>query len=135
MLIRVIIFALLTTILNSGCATGRSGMTFDSPVGVWSERYETPLGSQRSSKVTFIDESRATYTNPEGRVEIYETDQQGRWKGYWIIASGSNACSEEKDGSVFWGEQVYQFNETYNRHKGTWDICGQGPKYAISGLR
>jgi hypothetical protein len=44
-------------------------------------------------------------------------------------------CSEAKGGSLFWGKQEFQFNENYNRYEGTWDICGQGPKFATSGLR
>jgi hypothetical protein len=111
------------------------GMTYDSPVGVWNELYETPLGGKRSNKVTFVDESIATYTSMDGRVEFYEIDENGWWKAYWINESGSQECSEARGGSVFWGEQIYQFNETYNRYKGTWDICGQGPKYAINGVR
>lgn len=135
MRIGVIVFMLLATTLMTGCAIGPSSTTFDSPIGSWNERHETTLGSVRSSKVTIIDETRAIFTNPAGRIEFYEIDEQGRWKGYWIVENGLQACSQEKGGSVFWGEQIYQFNETYNRYKGSYDYCGLSQKYSVSGVR
>lgn len=91
----------------------------------------------RSSKFTIVDETKGIYASPPGRVEFYSIDDQRRWKGYWINTTGEKSflCSEEKGGSSYWGEMIYQFNETYNQYTGTWDKCGQGKKYAIKGIR
>ena len=128
-------FAILSTSLIISCASGPSGMTFDSPVGVWSEQYSTMSGGTKSSKVTIVDETKGTYTNPKGRIEFYTIDQQGQWKGYWIEESGSTSCSEEKNGSMFWGETTFQFNDAYNHYTGTWDMCGDGNRAEWNGSR
>jgi hypothetical protein len=125
----------LSILLAIGCATAPSGKTFDSAMGVWSDKYQTSMGKTRSSVVTIIDKTKGTYTNPDGRVEFYSIDDQRTWKGYWIEESGSDPCSTEKSGSMFWGEQIYHFNETYNQYTGTWDFCGEGKKYSFKGVR
>ena len=127
--------AMLSTVLIISCATGPSGKMFDSAIGEWNDRYTTMSGKTRSSVVTFIDESKATYTNPNGRIEFYSIDDQRTWKGYWIEESGSSSCSEEKSGSKYWGEQIFHFNETYSQYTGTWDMCGKGAKYSFKGVR
>ncbi len=126
---------MLSTLLIISCATGPSEKTFDSAVGVWSDKYKTMSGKTRSSVVTIIDETKATYTNPNGRIEFYSIDDQRTWKGYWIEEDGSTSCSVEKSGSMHWGEQIYQFNETYSQYTGSWDMCGKGPKYSFKGVR
>lgn len=131
------ICALLSITLIFGCATGPSGMTFDSPVGEWSEKYERMNDrGTRTHKFTMIDETKGTYPSSQ-KVEFYAIDEQRRWKGYWIMKTGTNTnmCSEEKSGSPYWGVQVYQFNETYNQYTGTWDVCGEGQKYKTRGVR
>ncbi len=80
--------AMLSTLLIISCATGPSEKTFDSAVGVWSDKYKTMSGKTRSSVVTIIDETKATYTNPNGRIEFYSIDDQRTWKGYWIEEDG-----------------------------------------------
>jgi len=129
------LLAMLTTILIVGCASAPSGMSFDSPIGEWNEKYTSKSGKTRSSRVTFIDETKGTYTNPNGRLEIYEIDDQGRWKAYWIEESVPANCTEEKSGSMHWGEQMFQFNDTFNQYTGWWDSCGEGPKYPFKGVR
>ena len=129
-------FGLLSTFLIVGCTVGPSGMSFDSPVGEWSDKYEKKNGGYGTSKITIIDETKATYTYPpNGRIEFYAIDEPRIWKGFWILEYGANACAEEKDGSPFWGVSIFRFNETYNRYSGSWDVCGQGPKYTTSGIR
>ena len=78
---------------------------------IWNEKYETMNGNIRTSVLTIIDESRATYSNPLVQVEIFSIDDQRTWKGYWIRESGSNPCPVEKNGSKYWGEQIFHFNE------------------------
>jgi hypothetical protein len=131
------IMSILSALLLVSCATAPSGNNFDSPIGEWSERHETSLGSTQSARLTIIDETKGKYPNSIGRVEFYAIDQQGRWKGYWINEneSGPSRCSEEKSGSMFWGEQIYQFNEAYNQYTGTYDYCGEGQKFATKGSR
>ena len=126
---------LLSTILIVGCATGPSGMTFDSPIGEWSEKVEKKSGGHGVSRLTILDETNAVYTNPNGRIEFHTIDAQRKWTGYWILENSQNPCSEEKSGSLHWGENIYQFNETYNRYTGSWDNCGKGRKYKLSGVR
>ena len=127
--------SVLSTILIVSCATTPSGKTFDSAIGVWSEKFTTMSGKTRSGVMTIIDETKATYTNPGGRIEFYSIDDQRTWKGYWILESGQNPCSVEKSGSLYWGEQIFHFNETYNQYTGAWDACGEGPKYSFKGVR
>ena len=128
--------AFFTTSLMIGCATGPSGESFDSPIGKWSEQWESP-GGTNTSRLTIFDETSGKYSPPyDSRVEFHAIDRQRTWKGIWMNdGPGSNSCNEEKGGSKNWGETLYQFNETYNRYKGNWDFCGEGPKYATSGVR
>jgi hypothetical protein len=126
---------MLSTLVIISCATAPSGKTFDSAIGVWSDKYTTSMGKTRSSVVTITDETRGAYTNPDGRIEFYSIDDQRAWKGYWIEESGTKPCPTEKSGSMYWGEQIYQFNETYNQYTGTWDFCGKGEKYSFKGVR
>ena len=112
-----------------------SAMYFDSPIGEWSEQYQEMNGAWNLSKVTIIDETKGTYTNPDGRIQFYAIDEQGRWNGYWIEESGSTSCSEEKSGSNYWGEYIFQFNDTYTQYEATWDVCGEGQKYPTKGVR
>ena len=116
-----------------GCATKPSGMTFDSPLGEWSETYETYSGSTRTSRFIIVDETLGTY--PGGQVQFFATEDPYHWKGYWINEEGKQACEQKKDDSPYWGVMTYNFNETYNRYNGTWDQCGEGRNWPISGLR
>ena len=128
---------MLLVILIAGCATGPSGQSFDSAIGVWNERYEIPNGSPLTSRLTITDESVGIYTHSV-RVEFYAIEKQRKWKGYWIHETGEFGAfpsSEEKNGTVFWGEVIYQFNETYNGYTGTWDFCGKDQKFASKGVR
>jgi hypothetical protein len=126
---------LLSSILIVGCATGPSGMTFDSPIGEWNEKVEKKSGGHGASILTILDETKAIYTNPSGRIEFHTIDAKRKWTGYWILENSHNPCSEKKSGSLHWGETIYQFNETYNQYTGTWDNCGAGRKYKLSGVR
>ena len=130
---------IFSTLLLVSCTTTPSGRTFDSPVGVWSYEYETMSGRTDSSEVTITPETRGTYINTrsglKGRLEFYSTEDPRTWKGYWILESGSDPCSTEKSGSLFWGEEVWHFNETYNQYTGTYDICGEGARYTAEAVR
>jgi len=126
-----LILALLA--LMPGCATSPSGMNFASPAGEWNETYETPYGTTRSGRFTIIDETRGSY--PGGEVVFFATDDPRNWKGYWIREGGANACNVNRNGSPNWGVVTYRFNENFNRYSGTWDQCGEGRNWSISGLR
>lgn len=128
------VLTIFSTLLMVSCASGPSGKTFDSPIGVWSERWETQNGSMRSIKVTIVDEAKAKYGS-NGRIDFFAIDEQGRWNGYWILEDGYRTCTEKKSGSQHWGETVFQFNETYSHYTGTWDYCGEGQKFSKSGVR
>jgi len=135
LIIRLVVWISLVapSLCLPGGAHAAEDESFDSPVGEWSEQYK--YGSQwRSSEVTIIDETKATYTNPNGQVFFYAIDDQGKWEGYWVEALGGR-CLEEKYGSKKWGVMIYQFNDAYNKYEGTWDRCGQGPKYPMKGVR
>ena len=142
------VLLVLSISLVFGCATptSSSGKVFDSPIGEWTEQFESSGGYEidpgvdtptLTSKLSIIDKNRAIYSRHNGRVEFYEIDEQGRWKGYWIHETMTKyyVCGEEKGGSVFWGKMVYEFNEAYNQYTGTWDRCGEGEIYAIKGFR
>ena len=119
--------------LLAGCASGPSGESFDSPIGVWNEKWESSSGMMKPATLTIIDESRGAYT-PNG-VEFHVKEEPRTWKGFWIMDTGSQACLEDKDGSPYWGETTFRFNETYNRYSGTWDMCGMGQKFSLAGRR
>jgi hypothetical protein len=144
------VLLVLSISLVIGCATSSSsetsssGKVFDSPIGEWTEQYESTSGEipsgtdgkTKTIKFTIIDETRGTSHNQ--RLEFYAIDEQGRWKGYWIHKKTQDKywiCDEEKGGSPFWGEIIFQFNETYNQYTGTWDKCGEGDKFPIKGFR
>jgi hypothetical protein len=116
-----------------GIVSGPSIESFASPIGEWSDRYQSTDGTWWRSTTTFIDEATATYTNSDGRVFFYETDDQN-WEGLWV-EDGRGVCSEKKHGSKNWGVIKFQFNEAYNKYEGTWDNCGNGQKFPFSGVR
>ena len=125
----------LSLIVVVSCASTPSGQSFESPIGKWSEKYESMSGKKRSSVVTIVDNTHGSYTNPNGRIEFYSINDPGVWEGYWIEESGSSPCSVEKSGSLFWGVQVYEFNSAYNQYTGYWDNCGAGKRYPTKGVR
>lgn len=133
--------SIVTTLISAlivGCAsTAPSGQSFDSPIGVWTERLDDGTGAMRSSQVLFVDNTLATYTEPHpGRFEFFSTTDDREWKAYWINNSeGKTTCGEEKGGSATWGVQTFRFNDSYNRYSGAWDYCGEGVKYPVSGIR
>ena len=132
--------ALLPVFFALGCTNGPSGQAFDSPVGTWQEKFESSSGvggAWRSTKFTIIDESAGRYSRPPSEVRFYAVDEQGRWKGYWKMPSSDKTvfCSSEKDGTAYWGEVIYEFNGEFNQYSGSWDKCGEGQKYKISGIR
>ena len=129
------LLAILSILLTASCATGPSGNSFDSAIGEWNEKYETMNGNTRSTVLTIIDEASATYSNPTVQIAFYSIDNQRNWKGYWTRKSGANPCSVERNGSQYWGEQIFHFNETYNQYTGTWNACGAGPNYPYKGVR
>jgi len=104
-----------------GSASGPSVKSFDSPIGEWKDKYQTMHGSWEWSSTTIIDEKTATYTNPDGRVLFYATDNHN-WEGHWV-EDGTDECSEEKHGSKNWGVIIFRFNDAYNKYEGTWDLC------------
>jgi hypothetical protein len=116
-----------------GIVSGPSVEPFDSPIGEWNDRYQSTDGTWWRSTTTFIDETTATYTNPDGRVFFYTTDNQN-WEGLWV-EDERGACSEKKHGSKNWGVIIFQFNDAYNKYEGTWDNCGNGQKFPFTGLR
>ena len=128
---------MLSTLLLASCATTPEG-PFDTIAGEWKERIELPSGKTTSSRVTVIDATRGSFVNQNGirgRFEGYPVDDQRMWKSYWIIDQGANACATKKDGSPYWGETVVQVNETNDRYKGYWNICGEGARYSVTGRR
>jgi hypothetical protein len=116
-----------------GSASGPSVKSFDSPIGEWKDKYQTMQGSWEWSSTTIIDEKTATYTNPDGRVFFYATDNHD-WEGHWV-EDGTDECSEEKHGSKNWGVIIFRFNDAYNKYEGTWDSCGIGQKFPFNGFR
>ena len=81
-----------------------------------------------------LDESTGIFTNPDGAIHFYSVDDQGRREGNWVESSGYS-CAEKQHGSNMWGVYIYQFNEAYNEYEGTWDMCGEGEKFKMTGVR
>ncbi len=127
-------FVLLSTSLIIGCA-GPSGKSFDSAMGEWSWQFEYPSGGFSSGKMTIIDETKATYTDRNGRILFHTIDDQGKWEGYWVESSGSHSCSDKKDGSTDWGAVTFQFNDAYNRFSGKYNFCGDSQDFDWDGAR
>ena len=125
---------LLVLSLMIGCASGPSGKSFDSPIGECSETHETRKGGRKTVKLTIVDKTKGI--DSHGVVlEIYSSDDAYTWKAYWIMDSGGYPCSTKKQGSPYWGEQVFRFNENYNEYEGTWNSCGEGKEYWSRGFR
>ena len=134
----IVLLAISAFILTS-CASTPSEQSFDSPIGAWQDQFEMMGGKTFKSETTIIDKSRGTFVvlgnGAQGRYEFYSTDDPLIWKGYWILENDSNPCATEKGGSVYWGEQVFNFNEAYDQYTGSYDHCGEGPKYSTKGVR
>ena len=126
-------YLVLLAILIASFSNGASAKSFNSPIGEWNDQYLRADGTWYWSTTTFINSAKATYTNPDGQIFFYLTDDY-KWEGYWV-EDGPDECSEEKYGSKVWGVIVFQFNDDYNKYKGTWDLCGLGKKYPLDGLR
>ena len=130
------ILATFSALLFTICASGQSGMSFDSALGEWETKFVTLGGNIATPRMTIIDESKATYEYQGGRILFYAVDDQGKWEGYWVESKpGNKSCTESKDGSNFWGKVVFQFNDTYTNFTGKWDLCEKGKKYPWSGNR
>ena len=134
--LKIITILIAGIFLVQGCANPVMDQTFDSPDGEWRTGIQYSAGRMSLGTMTFAGSKKATYTYRNGRVLFNETDSSGKWKGHWVEDTWSGAiCAEEKDGSKSWGEMVYQFNDTYTRFKGTYNICGTGLKNAWEGTR
>ena len=130
------VLAIFYTLIMIGCASGPSGKAFDSAVGEWKYEFRTMSNKSRSTQMTIIDETKASYEFSGGRIFFYAVDDQVKWEGYWVEDSAPDvSCTEKKDGSNVWGVTVFQFNDTYNSFTGEWDVCGKGTKDPHSGYR
>lgn len=109
----------------------------DSPFGTWKTKVQYEDGSWHSHGVmTFTDKTKAKYALRNGRILFTEVDDLSKWKGRWIENNQAYiSCAEEVDGSKSWGEAIFQFDETYDTFKGTWDACGDGNRNAWVGYR
>ena len=128
---------LVFPMLALGCATSPSDQSYDSPIGKWSEKWESPGGQMMSSKVEISSETSGQYLDfYNSQVEFYAVEEPRIWKAYWINPDhGRYPCAEEKGGSKYWGEITYRFNETYTRYQGSYNTCGEGQKFSINGIR
>jgi hypothetical protein len=129
------LLAMLSTLLIVGCASGPSGKSFDSAIGEWSWTFGSPSGRVYSGEMTIIDETKATTTFKNGRIFFYAIDGQGKWEGHWVAETLKKPCSDKKDGSIYWGVAIFQFNDAYNSFKGTYDFCGDGGTFFWDGVR
>jgi len=120
--------------LTANYAYSQSEVTYDSPVGDWVGEYETMKGGLKKDSITIVDETTGKDTLSGESTYFYSVDDQGRWEGYWVEAGGWR-CVEKKHDSNMWGVSIYQFNEANNEYEGTWDMCGEGKKYKMTGVR
>lgn len=119
------------------CATLSTVHANESPSGTWKTKVQYGDGSWHSHGVmTFTDKTKAKYELRNGRILFTKVDDQGKWIGRWVENNQSFlSCPEEVDGSKTWGEAIFQFDETYNTFKGSWDQCGNGGRNAWVGHR
>lgn len=113
---------------------------YGSPLGEWNHKWvrmdAEAYGKWQSGKsFEIVDQNSATYPLDNGRIYFYSiSDNQRRWEGYWVEEL-LDLCPEEKDGSTHWGVAIFQFNDSYTRFEGTWDLCGEGEKMPWIGWR
>lgn len=62
--------------------------------GSW--QLQQPTGTALSGKMTFIDETKATYTYDNGRIFFYAIDDLDKWEGYWVENSGARDCADKR---------------------------------------
>jgi hypothetical protein len=137
------ISAIISVFLIVGCAgvDKPSGKIFDSPLGDWNIRFQYRrtgdgyLAWSPNRSMSILDTKTATYSVGNGRMHFDATDDPYIWKGTWVQDSRSKSCKTEKHGSTIWGMQTIQFNEAYDEFKGTWDECGEGQKFDLTGVR
>ena len=127
---------ILIPALMLGCASGPSGQSFESPLGNWTEKYVKASGRVQSSRLTIVQNGGRYSDSFSTRVVFSDKEDPRIWKGIWIQDGRTGGrCLEEIEGSKYWGEMVFQFNETYSEYTGTSDYCGEGKKDPISGYR
>ncbi len=103
--------------------------------GDWVTRWQGASGKWTEGiRMNIADNSSASYSPGSGRIYFYEVDELGRWEGHWVEAP-SSSCSSEKHGSRNWGVATFQFNDNFTEFNGTWDVCGQGKRFAWAGRR
>ncbi len=103
--------------------------------GDWVTRWQGASGKWTEGiRMNIADNSSASYAPGSGQIYFYEVDQLGRWEGHWVEAP-SSSCATEKHGSRNWGVATFQFNDNYTEFNGTWDVCGQGKRFAWAGKR
>ena len=130
------IIILTAAIFIIGCASPSSDQVFQSPDGDWSTSIQTSASWESLGTMTFSGINKASYTYRGGRILFDEIDDAGLWKGHWIEDTWSAViCPQERDGSKSWGQAIFQFNETYTRFRGTYDLCGEGRKNSWDGRR
>lgn len=119
------------------CATTFTVKANESPFGAWQTKVQYDDGSWHThGKMTFTNKTKAVYELRNGRILFTKVDDQGKWKGRWVEDNQVYiSCSDEIDGSKSWGEAIFQFDETYNTFKGTWDACGDGNTNSWVGYR
>ena len=128
----VALVVLLATAICSNATL--AGGSFEKAEGEWVSVWEKTHGGTMTSKTIFGASGEMVYT-PDGTVNFQSADDNGKWEGYWVESSAPQRCDTKKDGSHYWGMVLFEFNETYNEFKGTWDFCGEGKKREWTGER
>lgn len=128
---KILMMLSITLIVGYPSITISSEESYDSPAGRWKTKWQNNTRWKPSS-LTFNNEKTAFYKG--GRVVFFAASDQGKWDGYWI-GKKKGKCLEKKEGSSNWGKATFQFNETYDKFKGSWDFCGKGLAYGWNGKR
>jgi hypothetical protein len=86
-------------------------------------------------RVGFNSETKGTYTATGGGAIYGERVDDFVFVGTWAQRSAQQKCSTRRHGSYYWGEVEYRFSSDFRSVTGSWNRCGDGRNYPISGVR
>lgn len=95
-------------------ARAANGDDAASPLGVW---------KSSEAEIAFVgfDGYVAHYDEDNGRIIGQIEDQV--LTGIWVEDEWNSECSEERDGSEFWGQVRLEFNAEFDAFEGHWSYC------------
>ena len=107
-----------------GCSDDPLADKNRSPAGVWTTEYgEIYLPAEDSAEVRGAYWS---YPGTDGQADngrLIGSIQGQEFVGIWVEDSAPTACSEEKDGSRYWGRAQFRVSDDGNALQGLYSEC------------